>query len=229
MPAKSIPALMGLIGAVLLVFGLWPGIDLAVADYFHDASGWPVKQSHSVETLRTLIWDLTLLMPLLALVLLLWARWRGPVLALPARLWGFVLLLYVIGPGILVNGILKAHWGRARPINVMEFGGTAQFTPAWQVTDQCAANCSFVSGEGAGTMAMVISVGLILFLLRGRLPKLAMRLGQAALLMALGFVGWQRVASGGHFLSDVLMSWLLIALIAAILARLLPIVAQPRA
>ena len=227
MPGKLIPLLLALIGVVLVSFGLWPGMDLAVAGYFHDESGWPVKQNHSVEVLRTLVWDLTLLMPLLALGLLIWARLRAPVLALPARLWVFVLLLYVIGPGIVVNGLLKAHWGRARPINVADFGGTAQFTPAWQITDQCAANCSFVSGEGAGTMAMVISVGLILSLMRDRLSQTAQRLGQGALLIALGFVGWQRVASGGHFLSDVLLSWLLIALIAAILARFLPIAAKP--
>jgi len=44
----------------------------------------------------------------------------------------------------------------------------------------------------------------------------------------LGFVGWQRVASGGHFLSDVLLSWLIVALVAVILARLLLAPAAPR-
>ena len=48
------------------------------------------------------------------------------------------------------------------------------------------------------------------------------RAGQVAALMLLGFVGWQRVASGGHFLSDVVLSMLLITLIAAVLARLMP-------
>lgn len=216
-----IPVLVALIGVILVVFGLWPEMDLAVAGYFHDASGWPIKQNLAVETLRSVVWDATLAVPLLALILLILTQARGPVLALPARLWGFVLLLFLLGPGLVVNGILKAHWGRARPINVVDFGGTANFTPAYQITDQCAANCSFVSGEGAGTMAMALSVLLILHLLRDRLPKIAVRLGQGAALLALAFVGWQRVASGGHFLSDVLLSWLLVALIAAILARFL--------
>jgi membrane-associated phospholipid phosphatase len=34
-------------------------------------------------------------------------------------------------------------------------------------------------------------------------------------------VGWQRVASGGHFLSDVLLSWLFVALVAAVLGRVM--------
>lgn len=229
MPNSLIPALLALIGVVLVIFGIWPGLDLAVAGYFHDASGWPVKQNHAVETLRTVVWDATLLIPLIALILLIWARLRQPLLGLPARLWGFVLLLFLIGPGLVVNGILKAYWGRARPINVVDFGGGAQFTPAWQISDQCAANCSFVSGEGAGTMAMTLSVLLILWMLRDRMPKMAVRLGQGAAIAALAFVGWQRVASGGHFLSDVLLSWLLIALIATILARFLRIQDTPAA
>ncbi|EKE16703.1 MAG: hypothetical protein ACD_10C00842G0001, partial [uncultured bacterium] len=59
-------------------------------------------------------------------------------------------------------------------------------------------------------------------------PGALYRLGQAAALVMLGFVGWQRVASGGHFLSDVLLSWLFVALIAAILARFMLPLAAPR-
>jgi lipid A 4'-phosphatase len=226
---KLIPLLLALIGLTLLIFGIWPGIDLAVTAHYHDARGFPVRSNASIETLRNLLWDASLLIPLLALILLALAGWlRRPVLALSARAWGFVLLLFLLGPGVLVNGILKAQWGRARPVNVVDFGGTAQFTPAYQISDQCAANCSFVSGEGAGSMAMTITALLILWLLRDRLPRALYRLGQAAALLMLAFVGWQRVASGGHFLSDVLLSWLFVALIAAILARFTLPAAPPR-
>lgn len=226
---KLIPLLLALIGLTLLIFGIWPGLDLAVTGYFHDASGFSVRSNASIETLRNLLWDASLLIPLLALILLALAGWlRRPVLALSARAWGFVLLLFLLGPGVLVNGILKAQWGRARPVNVVDFGGTAQFTPAYQISDQCVANCSFVSGEGAGSMAMTITALLILWLLRDRLPHALYRLGQAAALVMLGFVGWQRVASGGHFLSDVLLSWLIVALTAAILARFMLPPAAPR-
>lgn len=226
MPSNSaIATLVGLIALVLAVFGIWPGIDLAVSGFFYDTSHALVVQNAFllppiVEILRNFFWDVSLLVPLAALILLALSLWvRRPVLALSARAWGFVLALFLLGPGLVVNGILKAYWGRARPHNVVDFGGTAQFTPAYQISDQCAANCSFVSGEGAGATAVTITALLILFAFRNRLPKLGYILGQGLALAMLGFVGWQRVASGGHFLSDVLLSVLIVSLIAAILAR----------
>ena len=62
---------------------------------------------------------------------------------------------------------------------------------------------------------------LILLRYRHRLSQPLYRTAQALSLASLGFVAWQRVASGGHFLSDVLLSILLISLIAAVLARLM--------
>lgn len=205
----------------MVIFGIWPGIDLAVSGAFHSADGFAVKQTGAVEAMRNVIWDATLVVPLVALMLLPLAWGLKRSLLLTARGWGFVLALFLIGPGILVNVLLKAYWGRARPTAVTEFGGDALFTPAYQFTDQCAKNCSFVSGEGSGAMALFISLLLILYVQRDRLGLRLVRLGQLFALAILGFVGFHRVATGGHFLSDVLMSWLLVALIAAILARLL--------
>ena len=38
-----------------------------------------------------------------------------------------VVLTAVIGPGILVNGVLKNYWGRPRPRQVQEFGGRWEY------------------------------------------------------------------------------------------------------
>ncbi|MES2435224.1 MAG: phosphatase PAP2 family protein [Pseudomonadota bacterium] len=223
MPSNSIiAALVALIGLTLLVFGIWPGIDLAVSGFFHDASlpgasGFAVRHIGWIEALRNLIWDGTLLMPLLAAVLLGWSLWRKT----SGWFWGYILALFLIGPGLIVNAGFKAYWGRARPSNVIDFGGTAQFTPAWQISDQCAKNCSFVSGEGAGATALTIALILILLRYRSHIAFPLYRAAQALTLASLAFVGWQRIAAGGHFLSDVLLSALLVSLIAAILARLM--------
>lgn len=40
----------------------------------------------------------------------------------------FLLLLLALGPGLLVNVILKNHLGRPRPQELIEFGGKQQFT-----------------------------------------------------------------------------------------------------
>jgi membrane-associated PAP2 superfamily phosphatase len=48
-------------------------------------------------------------------------KWRNPCLVL--------LLAYVIGAGVITNGILKEYWGRPRPKQVEQFGGTQAFRP----------------------------------------------------------------------------------------------------
>lgn len=212
------------VGAAMLltsaIFVIWPQIDLAVTGLFFDGTGFPWETAAPVsQFIRTILWDLSILMPVLALGLLVASLVRGNPVLVPAQVWAFVLALFVLGPGLIVNGIFKSYWGRARPFMVTEFGGEARFTPPWQITDQCARNCSFVSGEGAGSMAMAISVLLILFLLRQRLSTLVYRAGQGATLVMLAFTGLQRIAAGRHFLSDVLLSWLFVGAIALVLAR----------
>lgn len=219
---RTIPVLLALTGAVFVIFGVWPGIDLAVSGLFHDASGFPIIHNPVIEGLRNALWSLSNFVPLLALILLIVSLFRkGWALGLPSRIWGFVLALFLLAPGLLVNAILKTYWGRARPTAVTEFGGDAHFTPFYQITDQCAKNCSFVSGEGSGSMAMAISALVILDFFRDRLSPAVYRAGQAVTLLMLLFVGFQRVASGGHFLSDVLLSWLFTALVAVVLAKAL--------
>jgi lipid A 4'-phosphatase len=39
----------------------------------------------------------------------------------------FCLLVFLLGPGLIVNVILKDHWGRPRPRQVDLFGGTMQY------------------------------------------------------------------------------------------------------
>jgi lipid A 4'-phosphatase len=110
---------------------------------------------------------------------------------------GYLFLVLILGAGLVVNVIFKDHFGRARPRDIEEFGGSKQFTPAFVVSDQCDTNCSFSSGEGA---AAFFSLALALALSRRR----------AALLAALGLggvVSFLRVASGAHFFSDTVVSF----------------------
>lgn len=218
---RSIAALIIASALVLLIFGLFPSLDLLSSAEFYNGSLFAVDKVKWISRLRYVVWDATIAMPLVALGLwLLTLVLKRPVI-LGARVWGYIVLVFVLGPGLLVNAGFKAYWGRARPYSVTDFGGTLNFSPAYQMSDQCSHNCSFVSGEGAGSMALAIAFLMILYALRHHLPRLVLRLGQGLTLAMLGFVGWQRVASGGHFLSDVLLSWLFVALIAALLGRVM--------
>jgi lipid A 4'-phosphatase len=140
---------------------------------------------------------------------------------LPARVWVYVLGLYAIGPGILVDLVLKPVWGRARPANVLEFGGTLAFTPPTQISDQCARNCSFVSGEVSGAVALAVCVMLILAHFRDRMGQTTYRIVAATVLMVPVFSAWQRIAAGRHFLSDAIFAALFTLLVAVALHAVL--------
>ena len=127
-----------------------------------------------------------------------------------------ILLTFVLGPGLLVNSLLKQHVGRARPVEIVQFGGPAQFTRAAMPASQCRRNCAFPSGDAAAAFALA-AVGVAT--------------GSTALLggaLAIGvFVSAVRVLAGAHFVSDVAFSALLTLLMIVVLDRLL--VRPPRA
>lgn len=112
----------------------------------------------------------------------------------------FVLLSFAAGPLLVVQS-LKVLIGRVRPRALVEFGGTADFTPVWQFSAACSRACSFPSGESSAAAA---SLSLLIFA-----PA---RLRWAATLLlvpCLVFVAFNRVILGAHFLSDVVLGWLL--------------------
>ena len=116
-------------------------------------------------------------------------------LGLDARKLGVLIGLLILVPGLLVNLGLKEHVGRARAVNLEQFGGEARFTPAFIPSDQ--GGGSFSSGHAA-TGFWVVAVA---YSLSGRFGTWAVV--ALAYAVVLSFV---RIASGGHFPSDVLAS-----------------------
>lgn len=119
----------------------------------------------------------------------------------------FLIACFVSGPGLVANVILKDHWGRARPREVVELGGQKAFTPPLVPSSACDSNCSFVSGEASAVFAILFAAALV-FPRRWRT------------LLAIGLAGGMltgliRISMGGHFLSDVLFAGALMALVTA--------------
>ena len=201
--------------AVALFLAL-PAIDLGVSRLFHDGTGFPLADSDALEALRNAIWSASIVTALGALAL--WLVWLalGRRAAVPARLWGWVAAVYLAGPGLLVNALLKEHWGRARPAYV--FSGEAEFTLPFVIADQCERNCSFVSGEASAAAALAIVLGALVWpaLGRGGRRRTAILLGTVA-----GVAALMRVLTGRHFLSDVVFAWLLTAFVALALWHLM--------
>jgi lipid A 4'-phosphatase len=119
-----------------------------------------------------------------------------PLWRLDRRALCFIVLAMALGPGLIVNTILKDHWGRARPSQIETFGGNRRFTPAPLPAAECPRNCSFPSGHAALGYSLVAFAFL--------LPAgAARRRGVAATLGFGSLVGLARIAQGAHFLSDV--------------------------
>ncbi len=116
----------------------------------------------------------------------------------PYRRAGFFLAaMLALGPGLMVNGILKPRWCRPRPCQTAEFGGNQEFVSVWSMGtfDQCK---SFPSGH-ASMGFLLMAPAFLLYRRRRQLAAGFVFLGLVAG-MALGVT---RILQGGHFLSDV--------------------------
>ena len=215
----STQALLILWLVVCLFFATWPQIDLIVARQFYnpETNHWPVADSALLQQLRETFWLGLNLMALGLLAMTLQGVFTRRAMQIPLRIWAYGLTLVLLGPGLLVNLVLKSHWGRARPAQLEIFGGSAQFTPPLQITDQCASNCSFVSGEAAFTVTGIIIVGLLLWHV---VPQHRRRWLLGVLITIALTVASLRVMKGRHFLSDVVWSFVLMTTMATLLARL---------
>ena len=110
----------------------------------------------------------------------------------------FLVIALVLGPGLITNTLLKDHWGRARPMQVKEFGGSKEYTKVWVKTDFKYGR-SFASGHA--------SIGFFLmtpfFVLRKKRGKWALAFLITGLIYG-GLMGLGRMIQGAHWPSDVL-------------------------
>jgi lipid A 4'-phosphatase len=123
----------------------------------------------------------------------------------------YLTLTLLVGPGLIVEALLKPNWGRARPKDIAAFGGTAAYTPPWQPASECGHNCSFVSGHAA--VAFWVTAYAAFLPPRWRAAGLF-----AGVLFGLA-VGMVRVMQGAHFFSDVIGAGLIVVFVNAVLAR----------
>ena len=103
---------------------------------------------------------------------------------------------------VIVVNSLKTFWGRARPVDTFIFDGDKIFTSWIAYSNECLSNCSFVSGDA--------SVGFFiacLYYLNKNIKILYI-----SILFGL-IIGFVRIGAGAHFLSDILMSFVVVNLV----------------
>jgi len=187
-----------------LAFALYPEIDLRVARPFHgvvdaanNAFAWRIyPPAMLARDIGLWIGALLIAPAVVALVVKLICPKRK--LLIPGRAIVFLLATLALGPGLLVNVVLKEHWGRPRPIDVTQFGGNQHFVAWWDPRGDCPGNCSFVSGDVAGAFWSIAPAALAP-------PQWRALAYGAALALGTG-MATIRVMAGGHFLSDVIFA-----------------------
>jgi lipid A 4'-phosphatase len=205
--ALQVAALIG--GALAAIaFLAFPRIDLMVSGLFYRGDGVFIGQSlNGIKFARSAFATLFYCSIAVTLAGMLITRiglrtWLQ--LAFPQ--WLYLAICLAVGPGLVANVILKDHFGRPRPKQVIEFGGSKSFAPALIPSEQCASNCSFISGEAASTFLPFYAACAVL-------PQAAPWLLAVGTLcgMASGLV---RVAQGAHFLSDIVFAAVCMAITA---------------
>ncbi len=206
---------LGFLAAACAAFVLWPQLDLSLSGLFwRPAERFYLTESWWAVALYRAVPLVTWLTVSGAVLWLVISLARPHTLPWGAREAGFVIAVFAVGPGLLVNVVFKDNWGRARPRDVVQFGGTRQFTPPLALADQCDKNCSFTAGHPAAALALASLAWLVGTRRRRTILSLAVLAGAAA--------GVGRVVQGAHFTSDVLFSALIMFLTISLMTRILP-------
>ena len=205
--------------ACVLLFLVWPELDLIVTRYFFDSLNqeFPANELPWVKWVYddTPVINQWLGLLMLSALLLQWIRPGWPGLRARRSMCAW-LLVVCIGLGFTVDWVLKDHFGRPHPYQTHVFTGDQDFVPAFHYRPLCEVNCSFVSGHAAGGF-----VWMAWGMWGWRRRRQAWLLAGVA---AGSFIGAARVMQGGHFLSDVVfygwVIWLSMQAIRAVWLRL---------
>jgi lipid A 4'-phosphatase len=196
--------------AVGLLFILFPEIDLAVSNLFYTpGEGFYLSSLPWVQFFYHYGPQIVVILSMFVLLFFITAYIRRKkTFNVDNVIWLYLVLVMLIGPGLIVNVILKDNWGRCRPAETVNFGGTEKFSPALIITGNGNDHASFVSGHSATGYAL-LALSLVLTRYRRLVFTFAVFYGS--------LIGLARIIQGGHFLSDVVFSFIVVYLTAKIL------------
>lgn len=181
-------------------------IDLSLSNYFF-------KDGHfSDNPLFTFLFDYSIFLAwglvFVGFILLFFKNYR--------RIGTYLILTFAIGAGLIVHVALKEHWGRPRPRQVVEFGGTEPYRAYYKPN-------SIVQGKSfsCGHCTMGFYFFTLAFLGSYYRNKRIYFLGMI-LAWGLGvLLSITRIAQGGHFFSDTIMSGLIMWFVSWVLFKIL--------
>lgn len=201
---------VGVAGTAILDYTGW---DLGWVGRFYTPGGVQGGWIHAREQPWSFLYDYgeipSLVFAAATLVLYIAAR-LGKTRRDYARSCLVVILTVVLGPGLLVNGILKPYWGRPRPADITAMGGNQEYHKVWMPAGRTGGK-SFPCGHCSMGFSLASGVAFYPFHPVLSASALAGGIAYGALL------GVTRIVQGGHFPTDVLWAAVLTFMLIAIL------------
>lgn len=201
---------------IALLAPFTPYLDLTIARYFYHMGEGTVE--HFVDNPFTRIMYEFGIYPAWLVVIPAMAILALSYLIKPLKAWRshalYLVITLAIGSGFFVNVALKNNWGRPRPQQVIEFGGVQEFRPFYEPNFFHSPEPSHSFPCGHCTMGFFFFAFVFMGI---RCNKRWLTYLGWVLAIGLGtMMSVARMAQGGHFLSDVLFSALIMWLTALI-------------
>jgi len=185
---------------VSVIFVLFPQIDLYTSNLFYNGKDFYLNGSKFEELFYYSVKPTVIASIVVPLFIFIYNLiGKKNILQINAKVMLYIILVVGIGPGLIVNVILKDNWGRPRPHQIVQFGGKMKFSPAFIPTKQ--EGYSFSCGHGAAAFSLI---GFALLATKRRKFWMSLALSYGIL------VSVARIIAGGHFLSDTITSFFIV-------------------
>ena len=134
-------------------------IDLYVSSLFYDNGHFVLEKDILGNLIRKGIPELIVLSAVIIFVVWLYGKKKHKVVwKIDNKIMLLTFGTMFLGPILIVNGIFKSFWGRARPQDILQFGGDKLFSLPFEISNQCSWDCSFMSGHGGCFLACCTGV-----------------------------------------------------------------------
>lgn len=195
---------LGITAVAGLLFGLVPELDILIARPFYqhvdgnnNFFAWRLNQP-TMWAREVGLWvGVALIAPAIAALVVKLILPRRKLL-ISGRAIVFLTATLALAPGLMANAVFKDHWGRPRPIDIIQFGGDQHFVAWWDPRGDCPGNCSFVSGDVSGAFWTLAPAALA--------PPPWRALAYAGALALGAGMATLRMMAGGHFASDAIFA-----------------------
>jgi len=193
------------------IFIFYPQIDLNAASFFYDGNSFILKgTAFEVFFFKSVRVITTFMIVIYVFIILHYLVTKRTIFGISKKVLLYIFLVLSIAPGLIVNSVLKEHMGRARPVDIIQFGGNKEFTPAFIPSNQ--GGNSFTSGHAAAAFSLT-GFALLARTRRKAWMALALSYGVAVIIARMG--------AGGHFLSDNITSFFIVFISTHILYKVI--------